>query len=204
MERIRLKKKTRRNLGGKTRGRKPGVPQLDKSKYKPEFAKMARILAEQGATDDILADAFSVSTSAIKGWYSAHPEFGTAVREGKNVVFDPKVERSLAQRALGYTVDTEEVKILANGDIIRYPVRKHFPPDTTACIFWLKNRNPTAWRDVQDHRHTGKLDIDTMTAAQLLDEIRKEAQELGITDIAAQLPAPVGVAPKGSNGKTTH
>jgi len=202
MERVRLTKKPRRNLGGKTRGRKPGVPQLDKSKYKSEFAKMARILAEQGATDDILADAFSVSTSAIKGWYSAHPEFGTAVREGKNAVFDPKVERSLAQRALGYTVDTEEVKILANGAIIRYPVRKHFPPDTTACIFWLKNRNPEKWRDVQDYRHTGKVDVANLTAAQLLDEIRKEAAELGITDIVAQLP--IGVAPKGSNGKTTH
>lgn len=201
MERVRLTKKPRRNLGGKTRGRKPGVPQVDKSKYKPEFAKVAHILASQGATDDILADAFGVGTTAIRSWCVAHPEFGAAVREGKNVVFDPKVERSLAQRALGYSIDTEEVKILANGNIIRYPVRKHFPPDTTACIFWLKNRNPTAWRDVQDHRHTGKLDIETMTAAQLLDEIRKEAAELGISDIAARLP--VGVAPK-ANGKTTH
>jgi hypothetical protein len=25
----------------------------------------------------------------------------------------------------------------------------HVPPDTTACIFWLKNRDPQHWRDVQ-------------------------------------------------------
>jgi hypothetical protein len=24
---------------------------------------------------------------------------------------------------------------------------KHYPPDTTACIFWLKNRKPREWRN---------------------------------------------------------
>ena len=34
-----------------------------------------------------------------------------------------------------------------SGEIIQTPIRKFYAPDTTACIFWLKNRRPEAWRD---------------------------------------------------------
>lgn len=27
------------------------------------------------------------------------------------------------------------------------PLTKHYPPDTTACIFWLKNQKPKEWHD---------------------------------------------------------
>jgi hypothetical protein len=27
------------------------------------------------------------------------------------------------------------------------PYIQHVPPDVTACIFWLKNRDPEHWRD---------------------------------------------------------
>ena len=30
------------------------------------------------------------------------------------------------------------------------PTRKHHPPDTTAAIFWLKNRRRDDWRDRHD------------------------------------------------------
>lgn len=207
VERIRLKpepkkkkddyrSKPRRNLGGAKRG--------PESSYKPEYAKLAGALAERGATDADLASAFGKSTWTIKQWYAAYPEFGEAVRLGKNAVFDPKVERALAHRAVGYEVDTEEVKILSDGTEKRYQVRKHYPPDTTACIFWLKNRNPTAWRDVQDHRHTGKVELENLTAEQLLAEIRKEAAELGILPETLSR-ATLGVAPNSkSNGSTKH
>jgi hypothetical protein len=33
------------------------------------------------------------------------------------------------------------------GRITITPLKKHYPPDTTACIFWLKNRQPQQWRD---------------------------------------------------------
>jgi hypothetical protein len=29
------------------------------------------------------------------------------------------------------------------------PYVEHTPPDVTACIFWLKNRDPQHWRDSQ-------------------------------------------------------
>jgi hypothetical protein len=42
------------------------------------------------------------------------------------------------------------------GQIIRAETKEHVPPDTTAGIFWLKNRRPEAWRERQQHEHTGK------------------------------------------------
>ena len=32
-------------------------------------------------------------------------------------------------------------------DGVFLPYVEHFPPDTTACIFWLKNRRPEVWRE---------------------------------------------------------
>jgi hypothetical protein len=37
--------------------------------------------------------------------------------------------------------------------------REKMAPDTTACIFWLKNRRKDEWRDKLDHEHSGKVDL---------------------------------------------
>jgi hypothetical protein len=37
--------------------------------------------------------------------------------------------------------------------VIRVEIVEHYPPDTTACIFWLKNRQPGRWRDRVDVQH---------------------------------------------------
>jgi len=33
------------------------------------------------------------------------------------------------------------------------PYVEHLLPDVTACIFWLKNRDPQRWRDSQKLEH---------------------------------------------------
>lgn len=168
------------------------------TKYKPEYDNIAKMLCERGAVDRELADALQVSTVTIQNWMSLYPSFGEAVRHGKAAVFDPKVERALAQRAIGYSVDCEEVKVTKDGDIIRYPVRKHFAPDVTACIFWLKNRQPKQWRDVQSHDHT--FDWTKKSSKDLLEEIKTEAAELGIP---LKLEPPKGLKPH-TNGSKPH
>lgn len=177
----------------------PGRP----STYDPKYARIAQQLCSHGATDVDLADAFLVTVTTIKNWMAHFPEFRDAVRYGKAEVFDPQVERALAQRALGYSVDTEEIKVTKDGDVLRIPVRKHYPPDTTACIFWLKNRNPAQWRDVHEHKHEGT--VNSLSAEQLLEVIRKDAQELGIplSDLKAATEALLpGTAT--FTGKTKH
>lgn len=185
----------------KARGRKKVGP---KSTYDKKYAPIAKQMCSWGARDADLADAFGVTTFTIAFWQTQFPEFKEAIRSGKVEVFDPLVERALAQRAIGYSVDTEEVKITKDGDEVRYQVRKHYPPETTACIFWLKNRQPGKWRDIWKIEHDGKIEMEKLTASELLDEIRKEAAELGIPlsqlGPAAAAQA-IGVAPAKANGK---
>lgn len=133
----------------------PAAPIGRPSSYRPEFVDQARKLADLGARDVDLADFFDVSINTIHNWKTSHPEFLGALKVGKDQV-DDRVERSLLQRALGYTFDS--VKIIPQRDDgpLIVPIREHVPPDTTACIFWLKNRRRDAWRDRQDLEHTGK------------------------------------------------
>lgn len=59
---------------------------------------------------------------------------------------------------------------------------KEVAPDTTAQIFWLKNRKPDKWRDKQDVEHSGTItnkNID-LTPEELDEEIRKLEEELGV------------------------
>lgn len=117
-------------------------------KYKPEFAKQAEKLCALGATDADLADFFEVTTSTIWRWSSRYDEFCSALKSGKDAA-DDRVERSLYQRAIGFEYDA--VKIMQyEGSPVIVPYREKVAPDTTACIFWLKNRRRDQWRDRQD------------------------------------------------------
>jgi hypothetical protein len=59
------------------------------------------------------------------------------------------VASKLFHRAIGY--EHPEDKIFNNnGEEMVVPTIKHYPPDTTAAIFWLKNRQPDKWRDRQE------------------------------------------------------
>jgi hypothetical protein len=120
------------------------------SKYKPEFCEQAAKLCALGATEREMAAFFHVNESTLTLWKSTHAEFSTALKLAKESA-DKRVEQSLYRRALGYSHDSVHVSNY-RGEITLTPIVEHFPPDTTACIFWLKNRKPEQWRD--------KLDVD--------------------------------------------
>lgn len=115
------------------------------SKFKPEFIKQAEKLCDLGATDEDLADFFTVSIRTIANWKAEHSEFLQALKGGKDQA-DDRVERSLYQKALGYTHDAVHFSAF-QGVVTTTEYREHVPPDTTAMIFWLKNRRPELWRD---------------------------------------------------------
>lgn len=122
------------------------------SKFKPEFVEQARKIAELGATDREAADFFDVDEATIYRWKHSSPEFCEALKVGKAVA-DDRVEQTLYRRALGYSHDA--VKILQyEGEPVIVPHVQHYPPDTTAAIFWLKNRRPEEWRDKHEVEHT--------------------------------------------------
>ena len=123
------------------------------TKYKPELDEQAAKLCALGATDADLADFFGVCVRTIERWRCEHEGFCRAVKIAKEVA-DDRVERSLYMRAVGY--QTDAVKIFQyEGSELVVPYRENVQPDTTAAIFWLKNRKPEQWRDVSRQERTG-------------------------------------------------
>lgn len=123
------------------------------TKYKPEYAEIAKELCARGATDPELAEHFKVTLSTVSLWKVQHEEFSDALKVSKSIM-DDRVERSLAQRALGYEVDDVDIRVI-DGKVVKTAIKRKVPPDTTACIFWLKNRRPKEWRDRTHHLLTG-------------------------------------------------
>lgn len=122
------------------------------SLYDPAFAEDAVKLCQLGATDIELADFFGVNVSTLYRWQIQYTEFCKALKIGKEAA-DARVERSLFAKATGYSYPA--VKIMSyEGSVIEAPYREHVPPDTTAAIFWLKNRKPAEWRDLTRQEHT--------------------------------------------------
>lgn len=115
------------------------------SGYRPEYAQQAEKLCRLGATDFHLADFFGVVSSTIHCWRGQHEEFAAATKVGKDVP-DDRVERSLYERAIGYSYESEKV-FQYQGEAVRVPVIEHVPPDPGAALNWLKNRRPADWRD---------------------------------------------------------
>jgi len=115
--------------------------------YRPEYAQQAEKLCRLAATDIEIADFFQVDVRTIYRWKEAHDEFCQALKTGKELA-DERVERSLFARATGYEHDEEDIRVV-NGEIVRTPIRKYYPPDTTAGIFWLKNRRKEQWREIK-------------------------------------------------------
>lgn len=137
------------------------------SQYKPSYCEEARKLCENGAIDVEIAEHFGVAIRTIYRWKNSYPDFAAALRVGKDAA-DDRVVASLYNRANGYTFDAVKIMSvpLGNGggsEIREVPYQEHVPPDTTAMIFWLKNRRPKEWRDKQDVEHHGiiAVNIDT-------------------------------------------
>lgn len=139
------------------------------SKFKPEFIAQAEKLCKLGATDMELADFFNVEVRTLYRWKSENEQFCQALKAGKDDA-DDRVERSLYARANGYEHDEVDIRVVG-GAIVQTPIRKYYPPDTTAAIFWMKNRRPDQWRETKAVELTGKDGgpMETITRIQLVD-----------------------------------
>ncbi|EAX47547.1 conserved hypothetical protein [Thermosinus carboxydivorans Nor1] len=149
------------------------------TEYKAEYAEQAYKLCLLGATDKEIADFFGVNEKTLNNWKQKHPDFLQSLKEGKEEA-DAKVAKSLYHRALGYS--HEAVKIMQyEGEVIQVPYIEHYPPDTTACIFWLKNRQPKLWRDKVEQEITGPdggpIGVVVLPAADLGEVPRGEGSE---------------------------
>lgn len=125
--------------------------------YRDEFAAQAEKLCELGATDMELADFFGVDVRTIYRWKHDHDHFCQALKVGKDAL-DDRVERSLYQRAVGYSFNSEKI-FHFQGEITRADTVEHVPPDSSAALIWLKNRRGGAWRDKTEQVHSFSEDM---------------------------------------------
>lgn len=129
---------TKDKAGAKSKGGRP-------SSYKEEFASQAEMLCRLGATDKELAAFFKVAVSTLNLWKKRHPEFSESLKQGK-MLSDAEVADKLFRRATGYSHPDVHISNY-QGVVTITPITKHYPPDPTSMIFWLKNRRPDLWRD---------------------------------------------------------
>ncbi|HEY8390791.1 MAG TPA: helix-turn-helix domain-containing protein [Clostridia bacterium] len=106
--------------------------------------------ARDGLTDEEIAGKIGIQRTTIYDWKKRFPDFADALKNGKEVV-DYKVEQALLKKALGFKETIRKPVRLRRGedwDEIEYVDEEiYYPPDTTAQIFWLKNRKPNRWKN---------------------------------------------------------
>jgi len=124
-----------------------------KSSYKEEYSDLAYKFCLLGATDKELAEMFEVSEVTINNWKDEHEEFSLALKKGKQIA-DANVADRLYKRAMGFEAPDVVTATFQGMITDMKEVTKVYPPDTTAAIFWLKNRQPKRWRDKQEIDHT--------------------------------------------------
>lgn len=113
--------------------------------FKKIDMKTMKLLVENGYTDKEIAATFKINSLTLYRWRKKYPEFCSATKDWK-VEADAKVERSLYERATGYS--HKAVKMFQfEGEVIKEEYTEHYPPDATSMIFWLKNRKRNEWRD---------------------------------------------------------
>lgn len=154
------------------------------SRYKVEYAEQAFKLCLLGAIDDEIADFFGISVATLNVWKKKHPEFMESLTRGR-VRADTDVTFSLYQRATGYHC-VEEVAHVVDGNVVITQLNKHYPPDVTAQIFWLKNRRPKQWRDRPEPAQETNLNVfppkevlDALYARALAAAAEREAELIG-------------------------
>lgn len=135
---------------------------MAKGKYEewlePEGLLKIEGWARDGLTDEQIAYNMGISVATLYNWKKSHLEILEALKKGKEVI-DRQVENALLKRALGYryTEQTKEFVPELGKMVVTKEVTKEVAGDTTAQIFWLKNRKPNEWRDKRDVEMSGEV-----------------------------------------------
>lgn len=108
--------------------------------------------ARDGLIDEQIAQNMGISYSTFREWKKKFPALSAVLKKSKDVV-DRQVENALFKSAIGF--EYEEETVTNAGDVVA--VRKYSKPNTTAQIFWLKNRKRNQWTDKSEVDVTGTV-----------------------------------------------
>ena len=153
-------------------------------------------LYKSGFTDDQVADFLGITVLAIHKWKKLN-EFSIPLKDWKKEA-DVKVEQALYKRAIGYEyhevtyekskvgglgikLTGDEIDSIKHVDTYKTKVTtKQVAPEVLAQIFWLKNRQPTVWKDKTDVEHI------------LPDTLVEKYATVPLTEILSKLNALIG------------
>ena len=157
---------------------------MAKGKYQewlePEGLLKIEGWARDGLTDEQIAQNMGVAYSTFRTWRDKYSALSAVLKKNKDVA-DRQVENSLFERALGGTHEVRKTfkvkekyyddhgKLCEKEKLVQATDEVYIPGDTTAQIFWLKNRKPDKWRDKQEYEDRTSIDK--------LDGILKELRD---------------------------
>ncbi len=135
---------------------------MAKSKWEEVKEKLILVeaWARDGLTDEQIAHNLGISKDTFYTYKKEHTDFSDSLKRGKEVV-DIEVENALYKKATGFTVKVHKAfkvknveykdgkRVREHEEVVLAEEEQYIPPDTTAQIFWLKNRKPSDWRDKQ-------------------------------------------------------
>ena len=101
--------------------------------------------ARDGLTNEQIASNIGINRDTLYTWIKKYPDISDTLKKGKEVI-DRQVENALLKRALGYSYDEVTQERMESGELeVTKVITKHVSPDTTAHIFWLRNRKGLVW-----------------------------------------------------------
>ena len=148
---------------------------MAKGKYEywltPEGLLKLEGWARDGLTDEQIAEKMGINKATLYRWKEKYCDICDTLKRGKEVV-DFQVENALLKRALGYEYEEVSEKYESGTLTEKKVTKKQVVPDTTAQIFWLKNRRPDKWKDKQDVQVSGELKEEQTKLDDLIRQIR--------------------------------
>lgn len=151
---------------------------MAKGKYEewlePDGLLRLEAWARDGLTDEQIAANMGINVATLYRYKNEHKEICNALKRGKEVV-DIQVENALFKRAIGYKyteTKTEEWQDQEGNPVQKVTKTvKEVVPDTTAQIFWLKNRRPDQWRDKIQTENKTDVNINQQEDVKALAEL---------------------------------
>ena len=153
----------------KRKAKKGGRP----TKWRPEFTEQAKILMLEGFSLAKLAKFFKINPKTLHEWMKEKEEFRNTINDARDLYDSGQVEISTLKAARGFyfTETTSENKFVIEKDEegkeigdeykerMTKKIKKYVTPNPTMNIFWLKNRHPERWQDVQKQDHSGAVTV---------------------------------------------
>ena len=134
-----------------------------------------------GLIETDICKKLGISVQTLNTYKKEHIELVESLKKGKEVI-DYEVEQKLLKRAMGYDYEEVTKEPVYNTETkettleVTKRVTKHYVPDTTAQIFWLKNRKPKEWRDKRDIEMSGEMNVNNPFKDLTTEELKKLAR----------------------------